>query len=311
MDWNQYVNSGVLVLNLERIRKEHRLLDEAVAFWDTYGMAFPDQDAINYILRGKIRHLPAHLNMPSKDLSVEKNGVLYHYSYCRGLNDAMSPVDKLYLSYWQRSPFYKPEYGKHDKAMFLMQLKNRLDVYLRLEKLQPLDKEEAFHLGRCLYLRGCFQEAYESLLNDKIDTTREWKLDRAYWLSLSLESLQRKPEAISLIQQTLTGCAEKPYMEHDIREMGLSNLAGRLCYEEKQYEEAVSALKQCLFFGTEEKREVAICALQYLIKCTIRISDFAAAERYHNMALTLAPMNESVKLSGLRLAYEKQRRMQD
>lgn len=45
MDWQSYINSGVLVLNLEKIKQEHHLLEEAISFWDRYGMMMPDQDA--------------------------------------------------------------------------------------------------------------------------------------------------------------------------------------------------------------------------------------------------------------------------
>lgn len=327
-DWNSYVNSGVLVLNLDKIRREHRLLEESVSFWNAFGMAFPDQDALNYILRGKIKLLPPHLNMMCKDVSAVMDGYFYHYSFCGGKNDGIGAVDKLYLDYWEKSPFYKTEYGKKERVRFLKQLKSRLDVYLRLKELGRLDRNQALWLGECLYEKGLFEEAYSWLSDasieklyfpdgekwsekEKENQERCWQAEQCFYLALSLEALQRREEAISLIQRILSDSSRTGYLEHDVCETELWCLAGRLCYEESRYKEGISALEQCLYFGTAEKNMTAEYALRYLVKCAIRMENFVMARKYHTMLLTLAPLDERVRLSGIRITYGELKGIQD
>lgn len=314
MDWNTYINSGVLVLNLDKIRREHRLMEEALAFWEEFGWAFPDQDAINYILRGKIRLLPPHLNLFPQDIQEVREGYFYHYGFQNGLSDVFGPIDKLYLSYWEKSPFYQPMYEKKEKARFLRLVKNRADVYLRLEQIQPLDMERALYCGAALLERGMLEEAYQYLTEDLMlprplpdgageHWKRDWRASRCYYRALCLERMGRKAEAIALLREELTRFPAGGYSQQEISAMELRYLAGRLCYEEGRYDEAISHFGECLYFGTGKKNLLAVWALRYLVKCSIRMGDFAAAETYNNMVLTLNPLDEGAKMNRLRIAY--------
>ena len=52
-DEEKYFNSGVLLMNLERIRQKHDLMEEAVRFLNRYRSCadFPDQDFLNMLFR--------------------------------------------------------------------------------------------------------------------------------------------------------------------------------------------------------------------------------------------------------------------
>ncbi|MBR2998363.1 glycosyltransferase family 8 protein [Candidatus Saccharibacteria bacterium] len=61
--YKEYVNDGVIVMDLKKMRKMH-YLSTMVAMIDEYDadLVAPDQDYFNVICRGKIKHLPACWN---------------------------------------------------------------------------------------------------------------------------------------------------------------------------------------------------------------------------------------------------------
>ena len=63
-DVHEYVNSGVLVMN-SRLWREDRLLEKLMAYnqENATKLKCPDQDAINYVCRGRIKHLPERYNV--------------------------------------------------------------------------------------------------------------------------------------------------------------------------------------------------------------------------------------------------------
>lgn len=69
----QYINAGVLLLNLKLMR-ENRFTQRAIQLIDRY---FPtqDQDIINLLCYGKIKHLPLKYNVPASYLKSEKEAL--------------------------------------------------------------------------------------------------------------------------------------------------------------------------------------------------------------------------------------------
>ena len=85
-DWNHYVNAGVLLLNLAAMRRENltaslfQLAQEASEF-------FFDQDALNFVCRGRVRFLSPEWNLMvqpstlSKELRlISGKPAIYHFS---------------------------------------------------------------------------------------------------------------------------------------------------------------------------------------------------------------------------------------
>ena len=61
---SNYFNSGFILLNLERIRKE--TVEETILSWANKNkkrLLFPDQDILNVVLSGKIKDLPEKYNL--------------------------------------------------------------------------------------------------------------------------------------------------------------------------------------------------------------------------------------------------------
>lgn len=80
----QYFNSGVLLMNLTRLREKHNLLQEAISFISDHPESnLPDQDALNVILKGDILYLDQKWNFDTKlETSmgiVPPKNVVYHF----------------------------------------------------------------------------------------------------------------------------------------------------------------------------------------------------------------------------------------
>ncbi len=59
----EYINAGVLLFNIKGLREQGNFLEETNSFFETHlDCAFLDQDAINFVLRGKIGFLEDRFN---------------------------------------------------------------------------------------------------------------------------------------------------------------------------------------------------------------------------------------------------------
>jgi lipopolysaccharide biosynthesis glycosyltransferase len=75
----RYVNTGVLLINLEMLRetgKEH----EMVAFLNTYKLGFPGQDVINLLCQGKVKLLDSEFNSSAYTQPCVRPKVIHYAS---------------------------------------------------------------------------------------------------------------------------------------------------------------------------------------------------------------------------------------
>ncbi|MDO4612121.1 MAG: glycosyltransferase family 8 protein [Candidatus Saccharibacteria bacterium] len=82
--YNEYVNSGVLVMDLKKLR-EMKYLKTMVDLIEKYDLDLvaPDQDYLNVILRGKIKFLDPIWNMePKEEEKLPRNTKLVHFNLC-------------------------------------------------------------------------------------------------------------------------------------------------------------------------------------------------------------------------------------
>ncbi len=312
-DWNEYINSGVLILNLERIRKEHHLMDEAIAFWDTYGFAFPDQDALNEMLRGKKCLLPARFNAFSKYYPPVEEGAFYHYTYMAGDRDRLNAVDRLYLSYYERSPFYQNETDKKEKTRFLKSMKDHTEPYLRLRELTELTNGEVTKLGWGLYLRGEYERVitylsgctYQKGENEKNAEWHAycWDLFLAGIIAKALHQLGRTEEAVERLQAAFAKAHQNDpsYIGRELCEMQQSDVLGNLYYALGRYEEAENAYLGAVYFETPSKQAMATEALEHLIRCTLKAGKPVAARKYLYMLQSVYPDPERLKIYALQV----------
>lgn len=74
-----YINSGVLIMDLKQIR-EQKLDEKVIRLLKSCKFAYPDQDAINFIFRGRILPIDEKFNMQGRDEVYNKKFLLRHFS---------------------------------------------------------------------------------------------------------------------------------------------------------------------------------------------------------------------------------------
>lgn len=74
---NTYINSGVLLMDLKKIREE-KLDDSMVYLLNHNKYAFPDQDVINLVCRNRIKHI-SNIYNSSETTGIVDNAKIIHY----------------------------------------------------------------------------------------------------------------------------------------------------------------------------------------------------------------------------------------
>lgn len=109
VDHRNYINSGVLLLNMKRLR-EVDIAGKFLYLMNTYGLqtVAPDQDYLNVLCWGSIHYLDPNWDaMPSERISVFDNPQIIHFNLSSKpwLNESV-PYSDLFWHYAKRSGFY-------------------------------------------------------------------------------------------------------------------------------------------------------------------------------------------------------------
>lgn len=124
VDPDQYVNAGVLLMNLKEFRK-NRIEEKFVQLITEYDFDLldPDQAYLNYLCRGKILVLPNGWNKEPMPLSCEGEKQIVHYALYKKPWQYDDVIDGEYFwHYASRSRFYgqilcnKQSFGKAERA---------------------------------------------------------------------------------------------------------------------------------------------------------------------------------------------------
>ena len=324
-----YVNSGVLVMNLEKLRREHDLPGEALVFWETYGVRFPDQDALNYILHGQIKLLPGTMNLPVRRTTTVRTGVIYHYLFYERPDDILSPTDKLYLSYWERSPYYHPEYGRREKAEYMCRMKEHLDVMLRLRDLGLWSCYDVLTAAQHMMHHRRFAEAAACLRDETTkhlpvtrggttclegDDATLWDLRRQHLLVVALERMTEREEALSVCREALEHFDLCGALASSARELLLEQMiilwndTGRLKFDLGDFTGAAKAWRNSLDMDPIWGTGYSIHAVVRLVKCMLRLGDLDEAERYNNILFAIQPDSGVPALNAVKIAFERRQR---
>ena len=79
-EWKEdYINSGVLLMNLKRIR-QLKLDDALISLLHRCRFVFPDQDAINIIFRNYIKYIPRKFNSLGQNEWCSGDDVIRHFA---------------------------------------------------------------------------------------------------------------------------------------------------------------------------------------------------------------------------------------
>ncbi len=143
LDPNNYINSGVLLINCKKMREDNLIEKFIEESYNEY--KFPDQCILNKVCYGKILYLNPKYNINYLFLNKEYytkeelndllfNPIIYHYfgyskpwiKFC--LNDEMQ---SFWLYYYKKTPFYKKDdiikYGHYKNIIEMQELKK--DTY--------------------------------------------------------------------------------------------------------------------------------------------------------------------------------------
>lgn len=132
---NDYYNSGVMLLNLDRIRKMERpLFDMCISYLsDAKQIDSPDQDSLNYVFRNHVMYIDGKFNraiaiMREHDEHMTEG--IYHFMADSINYEKMQSYDELFMDYYLDTPW---GVGKALKTIITNHLSERTDMMLAFQ----------------------------------------------------------------------------------------------------------------------------------------------------------------------------------
>jgi len=142
---NQYYNSGLIVMDLDKSRKE-KISDKLFNFYYKNHLKFSpdskgkikywlaDQDLINLVLKNNIEKLPNKWNnqiLADYIMMPQTNGIYHYIGDIKPWHFPKSNVQsyKLYYYYWNKSPFKKYKYYYYFASFNKIYMRNVLNLY--------------------------------------------------------------------------------------------------------------------------------------------------------------------------------------
>jgi lipopolysaccharide biosynthesis glycosyltransferase len=293
---NCYFNSGVMVLNLETIRKKHDLVGESRDFFTRYHFRFPDQDALNMILRNEVYYLPGEFNTfitPAETITAHK---IFHFQ-CLGDFSPLNEFDRFFISYWEKTPWGR-DLSPREQKILVSAMKGKLSGIHKLKERRKFTGQNELDYGRELYYTGKFRESAEYLqgvLASESDPGL-YRTKRQYLL----KSLWEAGECASYERMLL----------EDTDNPDTAYLLGELYMKRKEYRKAETAYS--LFLqgaGDASDTEQKYTAFQRLSKCAAKSGNYQAAFDYNEQARALHPERTAVQLNAVflrKLLYDRQ-----
>jgi lipopolysaccharide biosynthesis glycosyltransferase len=164
---NIYFNAGILILNLDKIRKQYDLLQQGMDFLLKYPEApYLDQDALNYIFQNDCIFLTDKYNKSVRyafadgtskyNNEAEWQNICWHfYTAAKPWIISKYPVSDLYWRY-----FYKTPWGK-DINNFIKYYKKVVPFLDDGLQYQPIGRRRYFIMAFIKRLRAEFKKKYD------------------------------------------------------------------------------------------------------------------------------------------------------
>ncbi len=110
-DKTRYFNTGVMLFDLEHLRKENALLKECIDILEKYPKdPFPDQSALNYLLNDKCLLIDRKYNRFPKRDSKRGEALIWHFAGAnKPWQTKYSEIDQLFWKYLKMTPWGKDE----------------------------------------------------------------------------------------------------------------------------------------------------------------------------------------------------------
>ena len=110
VDYNDYFNSGVLLMNLDYMRDEEETLMQGVKFVGEHPqLLYLDQEVLNYLYSKIYLKLPAKFNFlvrESRRRSEKINRKIYHFAGVELKSDLNDPFNRLWFKYFIKTPWF-------------------------------------------------------------------------------------------------------------------------------------------------------------------------------------------------------------
>lgn len=164
-DSDKYINAGVLLLNLKRLKMCNKDLTMCIDFLIKYkDLPAADQDAINYCYKDDITLLDNKYNIVVNEYFTyhinkysEKSRYIWHFAgFNKPWNSIIYPVDKLYWKYLLESPWCT------DKKQIINYIQN-INKFTTLENV-ILDRKIG---SKRLFIKNFFVRMYKLLFYNK------------------------------------------------------------------------------------------------------------------------------------------------
>lgn len=124
LDYSVYVNAGVLVLDLAKLREHYTLAKTARDFILEYpDVPWADQAALNYVLQRDVKLLPNKYNLYPRyqaDIDTVEHRI-YHFCSYKPWNLRTSGADRLFWQNLQETPWYADNHDELFRRMFAVQ----------------------------------------------------------------------------------------------------------------------------------------------------------------------------------------------
>ncbi|TRX72633.1 glycosyltransferase family 8 protein [Carboxylicivirga sp. M1479] len=132
-----YINAGILVFNLKKIRAEINIFNKKVSDLSKLKLMYQDQDILNIIFKDDIQHLEHKYNYSYQKLIdglVCDAPAIIHYTMDKPWNTPR-PFGDVWWHYYKKSNFYKREYYLNYQAEAFKDIGSHLKLGQLLKKL--------------------------------------------------------------------------------------------------------------------------------------------------------------------------------
>ena len=296
MDPAQYFNSGVLIMDIARIKKTHNLFRECQDFFQKHTTFFPDQDLLNVLFKYDVKYLDnkyncffiKNENQPTGPKIYHYNAKVFDYS-----NQLLQFID-LYFYYWDKTPWRKTALSINNKMLLLSRMHCALPFLQRkMDRGVSFTPAEELHYGQELHRAGYYEKCLDYLeahLNE--EQSKEIIAMKLYRIAACHEALGQTQEQKDTLLLSLR-C--------DVPQAFSCFKLGMLFFQEKQYRQACFWLKTSLR-TKQSLPQIDAAAMSYrtyqkLSKCSIKLNDVDAAIKYNELAGNIRPDSLSVAMN--------------
>ena len=296
MDSAQYFNSGVLIMDIARIRKKRELFGECQEFFQKHTTFFPDQDLLNMLFKDDVKHIDNKYNcFFIKNENHPIGPKIYHYNAAVfDFSNQWLMFTDLYFHYWDKTPWRKASLGVNDRMHLLSRMHSALPFLQRkMDRGISFTPEEELHYGQELLRAGEYEKCRD-YLEAHLDEAQNKEIItmKLYFISASHEALGRTHEQKDALLLSL---------RYDIPYAVSCFKLGMLFFQEKQYRQARFWLETSLN-AKQNLQQTDALAMSYrtyqkLSKCCIKLNDIDAAMSYNDRAGNIRPDSLSVAIN--------------